>query len=312
MRAVGYMKYGGPEVLELYDLPEIHASQGQLRIRNHAATVNPTDIMARTGLQSEQQKGIAPPYVPGMEAAGVVDEIGAGVTTGVKVGDSVLGLVIPRGNHGAYREQIVLNAQSVVPVPAGKSLTEACTLPMNGLTAQMSLDLLNLSAGQTIAVTGAAGAYGGYVIQLAKAEGLRVIADASDSDQSLVKALGADVVVRRGDDVATRIREHFPDGVDGLADGAVLNELVIPAVRDGGAFTSVRGFQGAPQRDIRFSKTFVMKYDGKFDKLNRLRQQVENGTLTLRLAGTYPKDQAAAAHQRFEAGGTRGRLVIEF
>ncbi|MDB6034970.1 MAG: Zinc-type alcohol dehydrogenase-like protein [Verrucomicrobiales bacterium] len=312
MRAVGYVKYGGPEVLGIYDLPEIHAGPGQLRIRNYAATVNPTDIMARTGLQSERQKGIPPPYVPGMEAAGVVDEVGEGVTTGVQVGDSVLGLVIPRGDHGAYREQIVLNAQSVVALPAGKSFAEACTLPMNGLTARMSLDLLNLSPGQTIAVTGAAGAYGGYVIQLAKAEGLKVIADASEKDEQLVKSLGSDIVVRRGDDVASLIREHFPDGVDGLADGAVLNELVIPAVRGGGAFTSVRGFQGEAQRGIRFSKTFVMEYDRKFDKLDRLRQQVENGTLSLRLAATYPKEQAAAAHQRLETGGTRGRLVIEF
>src|SRR2546421_9296167 len=213
MRAVGYMKYGGSEVLEIFNLPEIHAGPGQLRIRNRAATVNPTDIMARSGLQAQQQKGIAPPYVPGMEAAGVVDEVGEGVTTGVKVGDPVLGLVIPRGDHGAYREQIVLNARSVVAVPAGKSFAEACTLPMNGLTARMSLDLLNLSPGQTIAVTRAAGAYGGYVMQLAKAEGLVIIADASEKDEQLVKSLGADIVVRRGDDVATRIREHFPDGV---------------------------------------------------------------------------------------------------
>src|SRR3954467_8093221 len=220
MRAIGYMKYGGPEVLEIYDLPEVHAGPGQLRIRNYAATINPTDIMARTELQSPQQKGIAPPYVPGMEAAGVVDEVGEGVTTGVKIGDSVLGLVIPRGVHGAYREQIVLSAQSVVPVPAGKSFAEACTLPMNGLTARMSLDLLSLSPGQSLAVTGAAGAYGGYVIQLAKFEGLMVIADASEQDELLVKSLGADIVVRRGDDVATQIREHFPNGADGLADGA--------------------------------------------------------------------------------------------
>ena len=311
-KAIGYRRYGGPEVLEIFDLPEIHAGAGQVRIRNHAATVNPTDILARTGMLSEQQKGIAPPYIPGMEAAGVVDEVGEGVTTGVKVGDSVLGLVVPRGDHGAYREQIVLSAHSVVLVPAGKSFAEACTLPMNGLTARMSLDLLNLSSGQTIAVTGAAGAYGGYVIQLAKADGLVVIADASEKDEALVKSLGADIVVRRGDDVARRIREHFPQGVDGLADGAVLNERVIPAVRDGGAFTSVRGFQGEAQRGIQFSRTFVMNYDGKFDKLDRLRQQVENGTLSLRLAATYPKEQAAAAHTRLEVGGTRGRIVIEF
>ena len=93
-----------------------------------------------------------------------------------------------------------------------------------------------------IAVTGAAGAMGGYVVQLAKAEGLTVIADASEQDEALVKSLGADIVVRRGDDVAARIRAHFPNGVDGLSDGAVLKEKVIAAVKDGGGFNSVRGF----------------------------------------------------------------------
>src|SRR5437764_14505535 len=176
MLAVGYMKYGGPEVLEIFDLPEVHAGPGQLRIRNRAATVNPTDLMARSGLQSHKQKGIAPPYVPGMEAAGVVDEVGEGVTTGVKVGDPVLGLVIPRGDHGAYREQIVLNARSVVAVPAGKSFREACTLPMNGITARKSLDLLNLCPVQTIAITCAAGDYGGLVIVRPMAAGLVHIA----------------------------------------------------------------------------------------------------------------------------------------
>src|SRR3954464_6794960 len=312
MRAIGYMKYGGPEVLKIFDLPEVHAGPGQLLIRNYAATVNPTDILARTGLQSAQQKGIAPPYVPGMEAAGVVDEVGEGVTTGVKVGDSVLGLVIPRGDHGAYREQIVLNAQSVVPVPAGKSFAEASTLPMNGLTARMSLDLMNLSPGQTVAVTGAAGAYGGYVIQLAKFEGLRVIADASEQDELLVKSLGADIVVRRGDDVATRIREHFPNGVDGLADGAVLNELVIPAVRDGGAVATVRGYRGDGQRGLRMFPTLVRKVAQDRAALDRLRQQVEDGVVTLRVARTFPAAEASESHRLLARGGVRGRLVLTF
>lgn len=311
MRAVGYSKYGGPEVLEICELPEVHAGPGQVRIRNHAATVNPADIMFRTGLLAEAQKDFEPPYIPGMDAAGVIDEVGEGVATGVKVGDAVIALVDPHRELGAYREQIVISAQSVVPAPSGKSFVEACTLPLNGMTARRSLDLLDLSAGQTLAVTGAAGAYGGYVIQLAKSEGLVVIADASEKDEQLVKSLGADIVVRRGDDVATRIRDHFPEGVDGLADGAVLNELVIPAVRDGGAFTSLRGFEGEPQRDIKFLKTFVFEYYDRFDKLDRLRQQVEDGTLSLRLAATYPMEQAAEAHRRLEAGGTRGRIVIE-
>jgi NADPH:quinone reductase-like Zn-dependent oxidoreductase len=183
---------------------------------------------------------------------------------------------------------------------------------MNGLTARRSLDLLDLSAGQIVAVTGAAGAYGGYIIQIAKADGLTVIADASEADEALIKSLGADIVVRRGEDVATRIREHFPDGVDGIADGAVLKELVIPALRDGGSFASVRGYEGDGQRDINFTKTFVREYDGETEKLDSLRQLVEDGAITLRVADIFKPEDAPAAHRRLEAGGTRGRLVIEF
>jgi len=230
MRAVGIMVHGGPEALEVVEIPEVHAGPGQVRVRIHAAAVNPTDTMARNGSRAEQQKVDPPPYVPGMDAAGIVDEVGPGVTTGVKVGDAVMAMVVPKGSHGAYREQVVLQARAVVPAPAGTTHVQACTLPMNGLTARQSLDLLGLSPGQTLAVTGAAGAYGGYVVQLAKAEGLTVIADASEADHALVQALRADIVVRCGDDEATQMLEHFPPGVDEPVDGAVLNEKVIPAV----------------------------------------------------------------------------------
>jgi NADPH:quinone reductase len=312
MRAVGLMTHGGPEVLEVVEVPAVEAGPGQVRLRVHAAAVNPTDTMARNGSRAEQQKLDPPPYVPGMDAAGIVDQVGDGVTTGVKVGDRVMAMVVPNAAHGAYREQIVLDARAVVPAPAGTSHVQACTLPMNGLTARLSLDLLGLTAGQSLAVTGAAGAYGGYVIQLAKSDGLTVIADASEADEALVKALGADIVVRRGEDVAARIRSRFPGGVDGLADGAVQNEAVIEAVRDGGGFTAVRGFTGEPQRGITFTTTFVRNYDREWEKLDRLREMVEAGTITLRVAGTYPPEEASETHRRLEAGGTRGRLVIEF
>lgn len=312
MRAVGLFNHGGPDVLEVVDVPEAHAGEGQVRIRVHAAAVNPTDTMTRNGSREEEQKVDPPPYVPGMDVAGVIDQIGDDISTNVSVGDAVMAMVVPKAAHGAYREQIVLDARAVVPAPAGASHVEACTLPMNGLTARQSLDLLGLSSGQTLAVTGAAGAYGGYMIQLAKIEGLTVIADASEADRELVANLGADIVVVRGGDVATRFREHFPEGVDGLADGAVQNELVIPAVRDGGSFTSVRRFIGAPQRNISFTATMVRTYDGEYGKLDKLRQLVEAGSITLRVADTYTPEQAGEAHRRLEAGGTRGRLVIEF
>ena len=312
MRAVGLFTHGGPEVLQVVDLPEVHAGPGEVRIRVHAATVNPTDVGTRNGTRAEMQKVDPPPYVPGMEAAGIIDEVGSGVPGRLKVGDAVIAIIVPKGSYGAYREQIVVDARSVVRAPAGTTHAEAATLPMNGLTARQSLDLLNLSAGQVIAVTGAAGAYGGYVVQLAKADGLTVIADASEADEKLVASLGADIVVRRGEGVAARIREHFPQGVDGLADGALFNALAIPAVRDGGAFTSIRGFIGDPQRDIRFTATRVMSYAHEFEKLDRLRQQVEAGQVTLRVAEIYPPERAPDAHQRLEAGGTRGRLIIRF
>ena len=312
MRAVGLMKHGGPEVLEVLDVPEVHAGPGQVRLRNHAAAVSPTDTMVRNGSRAEEQKVDPPPYVPGMDAAGIVDQVGEGVDTGVRVGDAVMAMVNQRAAHGGYREQIVLDARAVVPAPAGATHAEACTLPMNGLTARLSLDILALSPGQSLAVTGSAGAYGGYVIQLAKAEGLVVIADAAEKDEALVRALGADIIVRRGDDVAARFREHFPDGVDGLADGAGLNERVFEAVRDGGKFTSVRGFAEKAPRGISIEPTWVRTYDGEFEKLDRLRSQVETGVLTLRVAETYLPERASEAHARLEAGGTRGRGVIEF
>ena len=117
MRAVGLFTHGGPEVLQVVELPEVHAGPGQVRIRVHAATVNPTDVMVRNGARAEQQKADPPPYVPGMEVAGIVDEVGSGVPDRLKVGDAVMAIVVPQGSHGAYREQIVLDARSYAPLP---------------------------------------------------------------------------------------------------------------------------------------------------------------------------------------------------
>ena len=312
MRGVGVIEFGDPDVLQVVDLPEVHAATGEIRIRVHAAAVNPTDTLLRDGTRAEALRKDPPPYIPGMDVAGLIDEIGAGTATELAVGDAVMAMVIPSASHGAYRESIVLAVDSVAEAPAGSTHFEAATLPMNGLTARQSLDQLALQPGQTVAVTGAAGCYGGYVVQLAKADGLRVIADASSADEQLVRDLGADLVVPRGDDVAAQIRKVAPDGVDGLADGAVQRELAVGAVRDGGAFASVRGWGGSGERGIVFHITMVRTYDHRGDLLDRLRQQTEDGLITLRVAATYALEAAAEAHRRLEAGGTRGRCVIAF
>jgi NADPH:quinone reductase-like Zn-dependent oxidoreductase len=312
MKAVGIMKHGGPEALEIIEVPEVQAGPGQIRIRNYAAAVNPTDVATRNGMIAEFQKANPPPYVPGMDAAGIVDQLGEEVNTDIKVGDKVMAMVVPRGNYGAYREQIVLDQNAVVLAPKDTTHIEACTLPMNSLTARLSLDLLGLKKGQVLAVTGSPGAYGGYVVELAKADGLIVIADSNESDEELLKSLGVDLIIPRGEGYAERIRREFPSGVDGIADGALLNELAIDAVKDGGSFTSIRGFKGEPQRDIEFTTTWVTTYDCKKDILETLRQQAEEGILTLRVADSVTIENASEAHKRLEAGGTRGRMVIEF
>ncbi|MGY2127488.1 quinone oxidoreductase family protein [Blastococcus sp. SYSU DS0617] len=311
MRAAGVTEFGGPEALHIVDVEPEPLGPGQVRLRVQAATVNPTDTYARSGVYAGRDPVKTPPWVPGMDVAGVVAELGEGVDH-LAVGDLAMGVVVPFGPYGAYREDKVLPGDSVVRAPRGVDAVAAATLPMNGLTAHLSLDLMGLTPGQVLAVTGAAGSYGGYVVQLAKVAGLTVIADASEADEQLVRDLGADVVVRRGDDVADRIREHYPEGVDGLADGSVQDELVLPAVKDGGAVATVRGYRGDGQRGLRVFPTLVRKVAEDRAALDRLRQLVEEGAVTLRVARTFPAEEAAEAHRLLEAGGIRGRLVLTF
>src|SRR3989304_2527345 len=180
MRAVTFSRFGGPEVLEVSNLPEREPGPGQVRIRVAAATVNPTDIGFRSGRQSGQLTGLEPPYIPGMELAGGGGAVGSG--SDWRPGDRVMAIVIPRRREGgAMAESVVVPAASVARVPDGTSLEAAATLPMNGLTVRLALDLLALKTGQTLAVTGAAGAVGGYAVQLGVADGLHVIAVAAPS-----------------------------------------------------------------------------------------------------------------------------------
>jgi NADPH:quinone reductase len=311
MRAAGVTEFGGPEALHIVDVEPEPLGPGQVRLRVEAAAVSPTDTHARSGAYAGRDPVKTPPWVPGMDLAGIVTEVGEGVDH-LSVGDAAMGIVVPFGPYGAYREDKVLPGNSVVRAPRNATTVEASTLPMNGLTARYALDLMALEPGQVLAVTGAAGAFGGYVVQLAKADGLTVVADASEADEALVKELGADVVVRRGDDVADRIREQFPDGVDGLADGSVQDALVLPAVKDGGAVATVRGYRGDGQRGLRVFPTLVRRVAEDRAALDRLRQQAEDGVLTLRVARTLPAEEAAEAHRLLERGGIRGRLVLTF
>lgn len=145
MKAIGSTTFGGPDVLRELELPTPEAGPGEVRIRVHAAAVNPTDALFRAGAYAARTTDVPPPYLPGMDAAGVIDQLGPGADGRLSVGQRVVALVMPtRPQGGAYAEQIVVPAESVVPAPAGTDHAEASTLLMNAATARLALDTLAL------------------------------------------------------------------------------------------------------------------------------------------------------------------------
>jgi len=315
MKVVGLTRFGGPEVLEIIELPEPHAGPGEVRVRVHAAAVNPSDLAVRASGYNGRMAGLPLPHIPGWDAAGVIDEIGPGTDGRFALGDRVVALAYSSSpTKGAYQQQLIVPAASVVHAPGKLDFPAASALLMNALTARLGLDGMKLAPGQTLGVTGSAGALGGFVIQLAKADGLRVIADVSDrpSDRELVKQLGADELIARGPGFNERVRALVPDGVDGLFDTALLNGATVPAIANGGGLVTVRAWNEPVERGIRVFPVFVATALTDTAKLERLRDQADAGVLTPRVAKVLPASQAADAHRTLEKGGLRGRLVLDF
>ena len=312
MRAVGLTEFGGPEVLQVLDLDDPEPGEGQVVVRVAAAAVNPTDTGVRSGGYGDRISRFDPPWIPGMDLAGVVDGVGAGVER-FDVGDEVMAVVTPtRPEGGAYAAKVVVDEASVVAVPDNLSLQQAATLPMNGLTAWLALDTLDLDIGDRLLVTGGAGVLASYVIALAKQDAIRVYADAADDDRELVESYGADVVLDRGEGLAEQVREVAPDGVDAVVDTALLHEAILPAVKDGGGIAAVRAFEGETERDVEVHQVMVFDVLDRTDQLERLAALAGDGHLQLRVADTFSPERAGAAHERFAEGGVRGRLLIEF
>ena len=309
VRAVGINGPGGPEVLEVIDRPVREPGEGEVRIEVRAAAVNPTDI----GLRATGGGDLPPPWTPGMDAAGTIESAGPGVDR-LRVGGRVMAAVTPRRpDGGAQAELVVAPAASTVAVPDGATLEQAATLPMNGLTAMLGLELLGLGDGETLLVTGGAGLLASYVIPIAKRRGLRVLADARDDDEELVRGFGADHVLPRGDRLVDAAREVVPDGVAAVYDTALLRHGVLGAIRDGGGIAVVRGWDDAPaERRIEVHPVMVRTVLERTDWLDQLRALAADGTLALRVAGEYPPERAADAQRAMDAGGLRGRALIVF
>ena len=308
-RAVAIVEPGGPDVLRVVERDVREPGPGEVRFAVRAAAVNPTDI----ALRQRGDDAMPPPWVPGMDAAGTVESVGAGVDR-LAVGDEVMAAVTPRRPEGGAQAQLVVApAASVVPIPAGATLVQAATLPMNGLTALRGLELLDLEPGATLVVTGGAGLLASYVIPIAKLRGLRVLADAGPADAELVRGFGADVVLPRGDDLPEAMLAAVPGGVDAVFDTAVLGRRILPAIRTGGGMAFVRTWDGDDVEDgIEIHRVLVAEVLERTAWLRELSDLAADGVLALRVVATFPPERASDAYRQLEAGGLRGRAVIVF
>jgi NADPH2:quinone reductase len=193
-----------------------------------------------------------------------------------------------------------------LPLPRADSVA-ASTIPLNGLTAIQALDLLGLTGGQTILVTGAAGGLGGFGVELAAMRGLRVIAPAGDDNGEAVRELGAAAFVPRSADLAAAVRDMFPGGVDAAFDAAVLGYPALDVVRAGASFSAFVGSGPVPLRNIRVIPINIHADGAALTGLSALAAARK---LALRVADTYPLEAAAQAQERLAAGAVRGRLVL--
>jgi len=306
MRAVTYTSVGSPDVIQVSEIDKPEPGLFEIRIKVQAASLNPADMAAWSGLFPPPAEGSH--FGLGWDIAGVVDAVGPGATW--EVGTPVIAIIPGATGMGrAQAEYAVVPSHALAQAPAGVDPLEAATIPLNGLTAAQSVELLGLNAGQTVFITGAAGAVGGFAIQLAKRRGLIVIASDLAEDKSFtIDIAGADAFVPASESPVDAVRALYPQGVDAVLDTASLGQALIGAVADNGTFVTTR--QDAlpqPERGIRVRLTQVAAEGSMLATLSDL---AASGELVLRVAQTYPLDDASQAHARMAQGGLRGRVVL--
>ncbi|MEU6120362.1 NADP-dependent oxidoreductase [Streptomyces sp. NPDC047123] len=296
MKAARFTRFGGPEVLEIAELPDPRPGPGQIRIAVRAAGVNASDWKKRRGLMDEEL-----PQTLGYEAAGVVDELGADVRD-VALGDRVFGFC----TEGAAQAELAV-LSSYAPVPPSLDFPGAAALPAAVETATRALDQLGVDGG-TLLVSGASGSVGAAAVQLAVGRGARVIGTASPVNHDCLRSLGAEPVAY-GEGLADRVRALAPDGVDlalDVAGSGILPELVELAGAPEHVVT-IADFSGAQEHRVRFSRGDTGR---ALHALTDIGALIESGRFALPVAGTFPLTDIAEAHRAVEEGHVRGKIVL--
>ena len=304
MRAVRFHEFGDPNVLMLEEAPEPHAGAAQVRIRVQAAGVNPADAKLRSGILHDTMPSKFPaifPSIPGIDGAGVVDEVGEGVT-GVSLGDRVFGLAAA---HGTTAEFAVLSAWA--RIPSTWSFEQAAAAALVAQTATIALDVLGELAGKTILVDGAAGGVGSTVVEFALARGATVIGTASPARHEFLRSLGAEPTTY-GAGLARRVASLSVNKVHGALDmvGAGSLAELVAIVGDSSRVVTIAD-PNAPALGV----AFVGGNANASANLAAAAELGEKGSYTPRVSAVFPIEQTASAHREIQTGHTQGKIVVK-
>jgi NADPH:quinone reductase-like Zn-dependent oxidoreductase len=302
-QAVRIHQYGGPEVLKLEQVPRPEPQANEVLVRVLAAGVNPVDWKITEGYMKDFRP-VQFPYVPGRDIAGIVEEVGPGVTTFQK-GQAVFG----QSANGGYAEYIRASVNTLALKPETLSFEEAAAIPVGATTAWQGLfDHGNLQAGQTVLIQGASGGVGLFAVQFAHWKGAHVIATTSTANVDFVRSVGADTVI----DYKTTSIEQSVHDVDLVYDtvGAPTLASSVQAVKQGGTLVTIAGQpdeEKTRQRNIRVER-FSAQVSAQL--LTTFARMIEEGQLKVVTEATYHITNADQAHAHSKSGHGRGRVVL--
>lgn len=301
MRAAAFRSFGGPEVMEVMSFPDPQAGPGQVRVRVKTAGVQHYDCGVRSGW-APPGVAIRLPQIPGNEFAGVIDQVGEGVT-GFNVGDEVLGFTMLNG----YAEYVVVGADQIVSKPAGMTWEEAGGLTGNGQGAYVALQAIGVGPGDTVLIHGAAGSLGSFAVQLAKEWGAKtIIGTASESNHDYLRSLGA-IPVTYGEGLVERVREIAPNGVDAAFDtaGAEALRASVELVPDRNRICTFVAYDLAQELGLP-----VVRSQRTAARLAELVDLHGKGKLRIPIRQTFPIEQVADAHRLIETRHGRGKILL--
>jgi NADPH:quinone reductase-like Zn-dependent oxidoreductase len=298
MRALQFRVFGGPEVLEWAQAPDPHAGPGQVRVAVRAASVNPIDWKTFAGALSGGKPMVGTGYL-GYDAAGVVDEVGEGVS-GISVGDDVFG----RGRN-TQAEYAVLDTWAAKP--SSMDWAVAAAAGVAGETGERGLRLLGVQSGDIVFVDGGAGGVGAVAVQMAVARGARVIASSSAANHDYLREIGATPVLY-GDGVADRVRAAAGGQVAAVFDvaGRTPVEDLISLVPEPSQVVSIANF-AAGEAGARVTGGGADSHP--MQALTEVAELLAQNQLVIKVQ-TFPFDRAADAYRISQAGHVRGKLVL--